>query len=626
MKCDALAGCGAGKAFGAALTLPEGFKLNAIVAPKPAGGAVTTQITPFSHMATARALKEGNLTETSVQGAISEVSQIVGVNIQTTDIADITDDLSEASDDAKELALFSAGLAKILLENPEEIATQLDKLATSFEDGAFNSEDEIGISTILEAVRDTTSEAELNEELRRDLAETINDLNEVIEVISGQISEDGSFDPKPSDNAAATEVEQAKALLTDARTFLQTIADNYDSPLNALDLDAQTASDVLSGESAILLDLVGEAIAQATDDLNARPIDLANEFDNPGTYETIIVNQNTDSIGTLTSVFSSTEAGIAITMNGTLTGTGANTVTISNLMLSTSLIDADTTFGGTPNTITQALISTDEKVVLTGKVSANNGTSVTFEEVSVSLSSSSGSSVSIGNIDSEQTAFDKITGVEFDGKVTIKTANASFNGTLGAKLVALTDDVESNEPFSISDASLSGKFSSDNGSFEASASLDITNARSFDVFGYLDYESEIWGYEYITGANAQFAVPIQTAKILGATYGYSNIVDSSITIVGAPTPSNSDNTTVSFQYLDGNVLRYDTFAGNFWSQIEPYAKTALESKLNFATAPSSLDLYYVDYNALNDSAWIEYKATFADPESVDSFLEGQLGT
>ncbi|MCG8669983.1 MAG: hypothetical protein MI867_11260 [Pseudomonadales bacterium] len=490
MTCDALDGCNGGSdAFGADITLPDGFTMNAIVPPQ-SGGSVSTQITPLSHMAAARALAADTVNEEAVDNAISEINQLVGVNILTTDIVDITDPtaLASASDDAKQFALFGAGIADIVLNEGSGVNEQLEALADSFEDGQFQGDDDITITTILNSVNEATTDAGNNDDINTALEDAIEDVERVIEIVNTQV-EGGNYNPEPGSNAGATEVAQVKALISDTRTFLDTIVENYESPIDAFDIDLRAAEEVLSEDSTAVIDIAGEALNQALDDLGERGITLGDELENPGTYETSILNDSDQSIGTVTSAFSADTNGIAITFNGTLDADGDTTVSITNLRLLISFSDDDLSVDES-DTVTSVVVGTEEALTLTGTVANNAGTSVTFNDVAVTVTSSSGSTVEPGNTSSEETTTDNITGVSFNGDVTIQADGASFNGDLETELVAFSEGVEAEEDASIAGVGISGTFTSDTGSFEADASVTIDNAADIDVFTYLEEDAE----------------------------------------------------------------------------------------------------------------------------------------
>ena len=49
----------------------------------------------------------------------------------------------------------------------------------------------------------------------------------------------GGFDPEPASQINAGEVAQAKSLITDARSFLSVIADDYEQPMDAMAADLE---------------------------------------------------------------------------------------------------------------------------------------------------------------------------------------------------------------------------------------------------------------------------------------------------------------------------------------------------------------------------------------------------
>ena len=643
MKCDATSGCGDGNGFGSSIALGSGFSLDAII--KPEGENVSVQITPLTHMAAARALiagANGGLNADAVADAISEVNQITGVNIMNTEVVDITDPaaLVGASAEAKQLALFNSGLADVLVIGEgslqENLIANLDDLAESFEDGEFTSDDGITIPDITDAIATALSAIEENSEIADLLAESIAIVETNIDIINSQI-EDGGFNPEPSDNAGSDEITQAKALITQARTFIEKIESDFEDPLDALSIDAETVSEALDADSVVMIELLGVALDQTITYLSEQDIDIFEELesDTPSVHNIDIYNDSAESIGTITATFSSTAEGVSITLNGSLAGDAA-TVDVTDLILATDLSKEDlTTSIEAEETLLDAITATSVKVTLTGFI-GNEDTSLTLNEISLALSASEEVSLDMTEDGNNDGLEDKISSASLIGDVTIASGDASFAGDVEIVLVGFTGSA-AEVPLSLEKIEVNGEFSSaDKGSFSAGAKLTIDNATSFDTFGYLDHQASAYEHVYLDANLSDADQAIITAAVENAQFE-SYYEDTTITPYYGFSKENGSYSNLYYfgVYEDGNsgwFSRAD-ISGSFDSLPDLEALVLSKASEEYSATPDTESIVQLIYDnstyeegAWTDIGWVyaDVKLTFADFETADNFVQGTL--
>ncbi|MCG8311958.1 MAG: hypothetical protein MI976_01975 [Pseudomonadales bacterium] len=630
MKCDALDGCGT-EAFGTPIALPEGFAMNAIVAPLSAGSTISTQITPLSHMAAARALNNGTVDADAIADAISETSQIVGTNIQTTEIVDITDpaSLASASETAKKLALVNAGLADLIVNGGAGVNEQLAMLASSFEDGQFSATDGITIGEITNSISDAIDDAEGNDTIADLLADASGEITTLIEVINGQTL-DGNYNPEPSDTARDDAITQAKALISDTRTLVETIAENYDDPVDALELDAQTAEAVLSDDTALIVDLAGEAISQALDSLEAVGVTYAELLAAAPIQVPVTITDNEDqTVGAMTATLGTEEDnGFSITLNGSIAA-----VTIDSLKLAISIPESDTTFDE-EESLTALALAGSESLALSGGVSNASGTALTFNDVSLTIELATdvtldddafpSDEISSDGESNEDRIAETITGVTFNGAVTISANGSTFNGDITASLVALETPAVQGQVLSPEALSISGAFAGERGSsFEASVALDIRNASEFDVLEFIEPTEYFAGEYVITGANALFAEEVALASTALASYiPGATVINDSIVV-----SSNNDETIVDLRYslLPGTSLPLSTSEISLWEPMQAKIEPILAEALGEEDYNTGFYIYQLDYVAADDAVTAEfwgYRESLE--ETPDHFIDAQL--
>lgn len=201
MVCDVFDGCD-GVVFGGDMDLPAGFAMEAFIAGASINEIINVQITPLTHMAAAR-VRAGEVTSTAVANAYSEISQVVGVDVQKTPMPNIANaaELESASAASKQYALFNAGVAKQLglASGTGSLNDNLNNLAESFEDGEFTSGDSVTITDILNDVKSAATSAKSNSTTTEVMSDSINAIEAAVQNIEDNVIDNG-YNPEPSDN------------------------------------------------------------------------------------------------------------------------------------------------------------------------------------------------------------------------------------------------------------------------------------------------------------------------------------------------------------------------------------------------------------------------------------------
>lgn len=508
MVCDVSTGCN-GIVFGQDYSLPSTFTLTSYQQSASNGAAITTQITPYTNMAAARiedqlnATTPSTLNNTLVSNANSEVSQLVGVNISTTEPVDITDPaaVAAASPDALQYAAFNAGIGNVAFASGN-FETGIANVATSFADGQFTSTDSVTIGSIVNAVN-----AEANALTTTGLNTTT--LTATLASITNNTS-GGTYNPEPTPAATLTAVAQAKALVSQTRTW-GTQIQALKTPADAFNVDIQNAGTLLHSNSIGFVSVFGKVLKGALDTVVTESSSvnglIAKSYSYPiifGTPTELVAGTGTVTVsnngGSLKFVFSSTIAGV--TNSGTITTSIPSSILnapLSNINLAgLSLVISGNATMSTPAvsfTLTNAALNVALK---TGLTSVNTATALPTDIASLGL----------------------------DGDATLQANGISFNGKIKFSVVA-NNVVNPVAPLSLAEISLSGKFTGSKGSANASVLMKINNAATFDTFGLLSYQPVAWVYQDLPGdalgAAAAYATATGGDTLLWASYdSYSN--------------------------------------------------------------------------------------------------------
>lgn len=262
MVCDALDGC-VGIAYGNDIDPPANFEMQAIAPPSTNGNSVSVQVTPFSHMAAANAknsMSNGATAAKAVADAVTQINQITGVDILTTEPVDITrPDIASKPKDARKYALLNAAFADVAYDGGvDRLQTALNEYATEFENGRFDANDagnEEDLSLLFTKL-DTQLNDSKNDNIGQDAKE---DIIAQKAIIKADTSEDGSYDPTPTDNTNKTDVEKAKELVTETRTWLTSFSE-LESPAGAFGSDIETIATTLDSNTAAVLEVTLKAV------------------------------------------------------------------------------------------------------------------------------------------------------------------------------------------------------------------------------------------------------------------------------------------------------------------------------------------------------------------------------
>jgi len=279
MKCDATAGCGTRADdisdsdtnidFGEWYKPGEGgIQMRALLPSASNGAAISASITPFTEMAAIRAEQDG-ISEESIAAANSVVTSLLGVNILNTPPVDITALPTDASATEIAYAALASAAANLSAIDSEtgviDVQAGIDALATALSDNGIVANDDdtdesvISLQDILAAATATLHSA--------DVEDTSGVLNELQEDIQGA-GEDGLVNPDPVDTATLSNVEKAKALVEDFRTY-------------AMDLDATISDPSFGGQFAQEVELTSLLL---NNDDSSNPLYVFDMVSNVGQY------------------------------------------------------------------------------------------------------------------------------------------------------------------------------------------------------------------------------------------------------------------------------------------------------------------------------------------------------
>ena len=620
MKCDSFSGCG-GTDFGGTLALPDGFAMNALVA--PGGSTISGQITPLSHMVAARVLSQPDVSAQSLNRAVSEINQLVGVNVQSTGMVDITDStmLAAAGDDAKQLALFNAGLADLIV-NSGNINTALSGLASSFADGAFDAGDAVTIDAILSAVSMAADQVSAHPAVAGYLDAAVDDVQQVLDVISSQVVA-GGFDPEPASLINADEVAQAKSLLTDARSFLTAITENYEDPMDAMAADVDAVEEIVSLETQANLRLVGVVLEQVLADLSQRDLDLQQQLENPSTYTVDVFDEGDEAVGAMTAQFAVDADGLSLSIAGVVGETPAIPI---NLVLDTNITEDNLTVNAD---VIEAFTADNVVLALSGSVT-DASSELIFNTVTLRFDYDDGLVVT-GESDPvyEVAWFDS---ASFIGDIEVSVNDARFVGRLEFDLVTLDQGVaRRDEQLNVESFLLAGTFSTPSGSADARVQLQLDNATEFDLFAYVSSESQIRGSMILEGLPASYENPgqnlatiVETAQGDGSQALLETFVWYGGTHVGLwcqmqidfLTPEGSGPFTFNYSDDSDEALQRT-------SQFFIDARPLVESSLGYGDDLGYVDLQFMEYE---DPGYRVYYHAYLSPmvETENNFVSGRL--
>ena len=260
-KCDVPAGCGTRTDGLSDSTLPgidfgEWYKpaaltMTALVPDAKSNEKLSVSVTPFTHMAAARAKAGATLDVTTIAKANSEVSNLLGgIDILNTPPVDITDSVA-VNDALSETHVTYAALASALsnqgfvdANGQPDLNAAMDLLASSFVTGIIEADDvdgddaaQISLQEIVTAAEETFTEA------------GITDVTGVMANLQSDITTaeagDGTINPEPSNTIADPNLDKVKAMVSDVRTWGNVIVAETDARGSAFKAQVVLASDAI---------------------------------------------------------------------------------------------------------------------------------------------------------------------------------------------------------------------------------------------------------------------------------------------------------------------------------------------------------------------------------------------
>ena len=134
---------------------PGAITMKAMLGKAASGDKININVTPFTHMATERVMAQvtagATMDASAVETANTEVSVLLGVDVQRTSPVDVTDPAAVANADPRALAY--AAMAATLMDvasqdldgdnQADGMASVLTRLATAFSDGSMIIKDEV---------------------------------------------------------------------------------------------------------------------------------------------------------------------------------------------------------------------------------------------------------------------------------------------------------------------------------------------------------------------------------------------------------------------------------------------------------------------------------------------------
>lgn len=504
MKCDVAAGCG-DTPFGSTLQLDSGFSLRA-VSPGVSGSTASIQVSALTEMASALAEStSGSIPLANINNANSQLQNLFSIpgDINTIDLVDVTDatSLASASSSSVRVALVSSGILGAVLsaDATQDVETALANFVATFESNGGQliqndngSVDDTTVVSLIDIIEESNSLiTQVETTLSVDLGSVTNDIETQIGIL--ELTDNTLTTVEPSDTANASELSQAKALISDIRDIANssttnTIGSFGDTIGMAFKTELDTTGQITGmGELFQGVGNTTAAIGAASDAyFNA----IEGQEPTSYLYNGITVNIS-ESNGTVTFAIDETVEGITMNVSGTVAVTVTETLTT---------FDANGTI-----TLTGSVSNTDGEVTIsTGTINASASSEETYVQTEIVTESSStladfdaNLSVTVAQIAS-QTVSNPVT---FAGDLTIDVNNLSvensdaFNNTTGTGTEI--------EVISVGtlDFSLSGTFSdTQSNSYEASFSATVpTNSyvnTNTTNYGYTDlapyfYEEEI---------------------------------------------------------------------------------------------------------------------------------------
>lgn len=516
MVCDVPIGCGNGIGFGGEVPLGSNFRLKAVVPSISANAPVTAQLTPFTTMAAERILRGGReLSPANVTLANEAVSAIVGVNILATEPVDLTSaSVGDASEEARQYATFLAGVGHVAYESDRDVSEVVAGLAEGFRTGSMSADAPVKITEITAAVAAVAAAEQVK-------AHVPLKVTNQVEALNAQVNPDGSFTPVVRVDGNTSELEQAKALVEEARTLAVSLAELED-PLSAFRFDLELAEEVINDNAVALIELVaiaGEAVLGA---FEAEELKIGDEnkkvalaaFEGESSAE-LTVSVTESAAGTVFAIHSiampqSDDVELQLTIQTSLKlseflGEDAVELDGASLVISGRVQNRE---------LTLRLDEIDLAVALQEKISIDPATLQAVTKPRFTAAALTGA-VEIAATREWAEAGAAADSGAGEGSEPF-SLGVGFRGELEVEFVTLAAGqapLRDNQ-VSLKNLGVSGTFSGpQHGTFSARAKLSVDNAASFDTFALLDHEPFIMVADWVEGdalgavayAQAEFA-------------------------------------------------------------------------------------------------------------------------
>ena len=540
MVCDALNGC-AGTAYGSTMPLPADFTMQSIIAPVEANASVSGQVTPFTHMAaaaTVEELKTGKSAKVAVSDGNSQISNMLGFNIQHVKPVDITKETTETGDAIK-YSLWLAAFSDLIFKNGGDINGVLKAWADDFADGDFDGGTTVNLKALLAELKN-----QLNDTRNADLDSTARDSVDANQTkLDGLIGDDGKYDPEPLDenDIDLTDVERAKKMVSATRTWVNSFGD-LKTPADALSSDVQSVTDALDGHTSSVLStgiIVMYRAVQTIMEAKQDGVSIPSDF--------YIKDENENIIGQASLVFDSKK-------NEPVHFT-VNSANVNG--------DVDVAFDVT---LTQTL---DELVK-----NANAGSSIDGSLTQASVKDSGvnatldGMKFTVGFKKAFKPVITK--NISVTGPVTLKVLSSGNVITTDAADIELTTlstgltERWTVPPISISSITLPNMQRNGGDGNALSGSLEINNSTLVEPFAFKRGEGAVWINKHISDDNALGFFNDDVATLYNANYAPEGL------------PWSADNSTAVYVGLGADAKTY-AYSGEVTEAQQSLAETLFKS-------------------------------------------------
>lgn len=685
MVCDAPSGCisadGSTTPFGSDATLATDFSMKSVVPP------VTTAdnkayVTPLTDMVAANLEQNPTgINSDTIKQKSSQVAATFGLgDILRTRPIDITKGIAGQDQSEQNYALALSVVAEMVKQSSTNAAgtTQaLAKLRNSFLDGKFDSTDSFsGNKDVLTSILETKTAVLNNNVISGKIDAQVKTiiLNDTADKQTSYKPAEG-YTPPVVETAVANDIDKAKAIVAQARA-LQSSISSMESPAQSFTNQIDTVSKVWNDRSSLLSLYLTEIIQ-----------DVGGQLGNSikGAVTDQVVNLNTtqgmscypDAQSTLkTNVYdyntqtSSVQNASCYVYNGYY----SPKFTPTNMSIGSVKVSVADSANGLLITVTKALPPSGDTLPATNltftlpnftvaDLAANSKTLSGASMIINGTISDTRANMTIDNLTASTnfinayTASDNSTTQPILASATLKGAirftdnqtNASFVGN--ADMVAVRPSMATNsenDKLSLSKISLDGTFSNASNSVKAAATFNLTNAASFDLTAFSNYEKQKYvnADSYFgdtalpsnlnnltilaTAAGMPGNATVNNVNYSANSYSYTNNVWTPI--VNQTCFSYQIPTTSYYQSYNYSTQQYEQVPYTSYS----YSQTCSTGDvLDFAsmltqktTGAISTQLTYAGYSPKTEYysgyAYASGVATFPDFESANNFAQGNL--